>query len=367
MTHAVTVMPAPDCFRDLADNLPQLAWIADRAGSIYWHNRRWREYTGEAPQGWSWLSLIDPEHAARVAMDVRAAVAAGKDWEQTVPLRGVDGVYRWFLFRAVPVCDDGRAVERWCGTGTDITERVRAEDDLRAAARRKDTLLAWLGHELRNPLTPILTSAHLLTVVGPSDPDLQNARDTIVRQALQLSNLIDDLLDAGRISFGKLRLRRTQVELTPLIAQALEACRDEIERRDHRLDLTLVQVPMFIDGDATRIVQMISNLLTNAAKYMRNGGAIRLTTEVEGDFAVVRVRDHGIGIAPDVLSRIFDPYVQVGVGPMHTQGLGIGLALVKSIAEGHRGTVEARSEGLDQGSEFIVRLPLATDSISASR
>ena len=357
MTPATTVMPARHCFQDLADNLPQLAWIADGSGSIYWHNRQWFEYTGEVSDGWGWVHLIEPGHAERVSTQLRTAVSAGLNWEDTFPLRRVDGVYRWFLFRAVPVRDDDGAIMRWYGTGTDVTERVRVEDDLRTAVRRKDTVLAWLGHELRNPLTPILTSAHLLTMMGPDDPNLQKARDTIVRQTLQLSNLIDELLDAGRISFGKLRLRTARVELTPLIAQAVEACRGEIDGRGHRLDLMLMQDPVDIDADATRVVQMISNLLTNAAKYMRDGGVIRLITELEAHFAVVRVRDEGIGIAPEVLSRVFDPYVQVGVGAMHTQGLGIGLALVKSIAEGHGGTVEARSEGLERGSEFIVRLP----------
>ena len=252
---------------------------------------------------------------------------------------------------------------QWCGTSTNVTGHIGVEEDLRAGARRKDALLAWLGHELRNPLTPILTSAHLLTMIGPSDPAVRTARETIVRQALHLSNLVDDLLDAGRLSFGKLRLRRTPVELTPLITQAVEACQSEIERRQHRLELNLAPVPVTIDADPTRIVQMVSNLLNNAAKYMRNGGAIRLVTELTGAVTVVRVHDEGIGIAPDVLARVFDPYVQVGVGPLHTQGLGIGLALVKSIAEGHGGTVEARSEGLDRGSEFIVRLPV-TDHVA---
>ena len=352
-------MAAGVSFQAFADNLPQLAWMADRMGSIYWHNRRWQEYTGNthASRGCDWLQLVQPEHAERVETGFRRAVAAGEEWEDTFPLRGADGTYRWFLSRAVPVCDDDGEIEGWCGTSTDVNGQVRLEDDLRDAARRKDTLLAWLGHELRNPLTPILTSAHLLTMIGPSDPDLQTARDTIIRQTLQLSNLIDDLLDAGRISFGKLRLRTTQVELTPLIAQAVEACRHGIDRREHRLEVTLPQHPVFLEADATRIVQMVSNLLNNAAKYMSTGGTIRLSIELEGDVVVVRVRDHGIGIAPDVLSRVFDPYVQVGVGPMHTQGLGIGLALVRSIAVGHGGTVEARSAGLNQGSEFIVRLP----------
>ena len=351
-----------ESFRTLADNLPQIIWMADHTGWTYWHNRRWFEYAGttpEASRGWGWLQRAQPDYAERVTMKLRDAFAAGEAWEDTFPLRGRDDSYRWFLSRAVPVQDDDGTVLRWYGTSTDVSNQIRVEDDLREAARRKDALLAWLGHELRNPLTPILTAAHLLTMTGPSDTNLQDARDTIVRQALQLSNLVDDLLDAGRISFGKLRLRRTRVELTPLVAQAIEACQSEIEHRGHRLEASLVQQPLFLDADATRIVQLFSNLLNNAAKYMRDGGAIRLITEVEGEFAVVRIQDEGIGIAPDVLSRVFEPYVQVGVGPLHAQGLGIGLALVRSITEAHGGTVEARSEGLDQGSEFIVRVPLA--------
>ena len=356
-----SVMTAGEPFHVFADSLPHLAWMADLTGSVYWHNRRWEEYTGAsaaAARGWGWLQFVQPDHAERVETLLRGSLAAGEDWEDTFPLRGADGVHQWFLSRAVPVRDDRGAIVGWCGTSTDVTRRIRIEDDLREGARRKDTLLAWLGHELRNPLTPILTSAHLLRMIGPSDPAVLTARETIVRQALHLSNLIDDLLDAGRLSFDKLRLRRTPVELTPLIEQAVEACQSEIERRQHRLDLTLSQRPVLLDADPTRIVQMVSNLLNNAAKYMRNGGTIRVVTELEGEQAVVRVRDEGIGIAPEVVSRVFDPYVQVGVGPLHTQGLGIGLALVKSIAEGHGGTAEARSDGLDRGSEFIVRLPV---------
>jgi PAS domain S-box-containing protein len=364
-----SVMTAGGPFQVFAESLPHLAWMADLTGSVYWHNRRWEEYTGAsaAARGWGWLQFVQPDHAQRVETLLRGSLAAGEDWEDTFPLRGADGAYRWFLSRAVSVRDDRGAIVGWCGTSTDVTGRICIEDDLREGARRKDTLLAWLGHELRNPLTPILTSAHLLRMIGPSDPAVLTARETIVRQALHLSNLIDDLLDAGRLSFGKLRLRKTPVELTPLIEQAVEACQSEINRRQHRLEVDLAPVPVIIDADPTRIVQMASNLLNNAAKYMRNGGTIRLVTELEGELAVVRVRDQGIGIAPDVVSRVFDPYVQVGVGPLHTQGLGIGLALVKSIAEGHGGTAEARSEGLDRGSEFIVRLPVnrpASDSES---
>jgi PAS domain S-box-containing protein len=351
-----------DSFRTLADSLPQLAWMSDSAGAVVWMNRRWLEYTGaaiETLRGSGWVRLVHPEHSARVLANLHEGFASGNEWEETFPLRGADGGYRWFLLRAISVRGHSGAVVRWYGTNTDITARVAVEEELRHTARRADTLLAWLGHELRNPLTPILTAAHLFTLLEPGDPRLQSAKDTITRQTLQLSNLVDNLLDAGRIALGKFRLRKAQVELTPLVTQAVEACHADIARRQHRLDLFLPQRPIVLEADATRIVQLLSNLLNNASKYMHDGGVIRLAIEVADQVVVLRVRDEGIGIAADALARVFDPYVQVGTGALHTQGLGIGLPLVKAIAEAHGGTVEARSDGRDRGSEFIVRLPLS--------
>ncbi len=347
--------------RAFVDSFPQLLWAADDAGAMVWFNRRWFEYTEAsfgASIGWAWLDFIHPEHAERVATGWRKACAGGAQWEDTFPLRSVDGTYRWFITRAVPVGGDD-AVAKWCGASTDVTARVEFESDQRAAARRKDALLAWLGHELRNPLTPIVTAAHLLTLLEPGDRRLQSAKDTITRQTLHLSSLVDNLLDAGRISLGKLRIRKARLDLMPLIRQAVESCQRDIERRQHRLEMSVPQYAVFLDADGTRIVQLISNLLNNAAKYMHDGGTIRFGVEVDPASVLISIRDQGIGIAADVLSRVFDPYVQVGAGPLHAQGLGIGLALVKAIAEAHRGTVEARSEGRSKGSEFIVRLPLA--------
>ncbi len=355
-----------DSFRGFAENLPHLAWMARGADGIQWFNRRWFDYTGatlEACRGWGWLQLAHPDHTARVVPKWQSSLAAEESWEDTFPLRGADGTYRWFISRAAPHRDDQGAVI-WYGTSTDIDHQIRVEDDLRQAARRRDALLAWLGHELRNPLTPIMTSAYLLPLLEPGDVRLHTAKETIIRQSLQLSNLVDHLLDAGRISFGKLRLRKARVELAPLIAQAVEACQREIERRRHRLTVSIPASPIVLEADATRVVQLVSNLLNNAAKYMHDGGSICVAIDTDDGAAVVRVRDEGIGISADVLSRVFDPYVQVGVGPLHAQGLGIGLALVKAITDAHGGSVEARSDGRDQGSEFIVRLPLA-DALSS--
>jgi PAS domain S-box-containing protein len=348
-------------FQTLADNLPHLAWVADGTGAIVWHNRRWFEYTLapiEDSLGWAWLKLVHPEHAERVTAGWRRSCATGEPWEDTFPLRGANGAYRWFITRAVPVREVD-AVTNWCGTSTDINTLIDSENAVRVAARRKDALLAWLGHELRNPLSPILTAAHLLTLLEPGDLRLKTATDTITRQTLQLSNLVDNLLDAGRISLGKLRIRKARLELMPLIWQAVESCHVDIERRRHRLEMSLPQHAVFVDADGTRIVQLMSNLLNNAAKYMHDGGAILIGIEVQAESVRICVRDQGIGIAADLLSRVFDPYVQVGAGPLHTQGLGIGLALVKAIAEAHGGTVEARSDGPNKGSEFVVCLPLA--------
>jgi PAS domain S-box-containing protein len=356
------VMRDVDSFRTLADNLPQLAWMSDSAGAVVWMNRRWSEYTGaaiETLRGWGWVRLVHPEHSACVLANLHERFASGDEWEDTFPLRDADGGYRWFLLRAVSVRGHSGAVVRWYGTNTDITARIAMEEELRRTARRTDTLLAWLGHELRNPLTPILTAAHLFTLLEPGDPRLKSAKDTITRQTLQLSNLIDNLLDAGRIALGKFRLRTTRVELMPLVTQAIEACQADIARRRHRLDLSLPQRPIVLEADATRIVQLLSNLLNNAAKYMHDGGVIRLAIEVDAHVVVLRVRDEGIGIAADALARVFDPYVQVETGALHTQGLGIGLPLVKAIAEAHGGTAEAHSDGRDRGSEFVVRLPLS--------
>jgi PAS domain S-box-containing protein len=367
-------------FRDMADNIAQLAWMADSEGSIFWYNRRWFEYTGttlEQMQGWGWTAVHHPEHVERVVEKVAWHWKSGKVWEDTFPLRGADGNYRWFLSRAQPICDETGKVVRWFGTNTDITAQLAAEEALREADRRKDEFLATLAHELRNPLAPICNGLELMAVAA-GDPELiREVRATMERQARQMVRLVDDLLDVSRITRGKVELRTARVELRSIIDSAVESARPMIEEWEHALSISLPEQPVVLEADATRLAQVFSNLLNNAAKYMKTRGKIELAASASvgrdstdksvrptADEVEISIKDTGIGIPPDMLDRIFDLFTQVdrSLERSHS-GLGIGLTLVKRLVEMHGGAVEARSAGPDQGSEFIVRLPLVAGRV----
>ncbi len=247
----------------------------------------------------------------------------------------------------------------------DVTERRQLEQELRLRAeklaladRRKDEFLAVLGHELRNPLAPIRTAVQLLGLPEAPEPDRQWARQVIARQVGQLTRLVDDLLDVSRISQGKVQLRRGPVELAEVVGRAVETSRPLLEARKHRLTKLLPAEPVWVEADQARLTQVIANLLNNAAKYTAEGGHVWLTAERRGAEAVIRVRDDGIGMAPEVLPHVFDLFAQADEAVDRAEGgLGIGLTLVKRLVELHGGTVEANSAGPGSGSEFVVRLP----------
>ncbi|HEY2739818.1 MAG TPA: ATP-binding protein, partial [Thermoanaerobaculia bacterium] len=237
--------------------------------------------------------------------------------------------------------------------------RRRQTDEHAAADRRKDQFLAMLAHELRNPLAPIRNAVELMHRVDAPDPSFEAAREMVERQVKHLAHLVDDLLDVSRLTHGGIRLRQEPVDLAKVVERAMEATRTLIESRNHELTAEIPAQPIRIEADAVRIEQVVTNLLNNAAKYTMPGGHIRLRVDREGNEALVRVRDNGIGVPPDVLGRVFEPFVQSDGSLAHTEGgLGIGLTLVRSLVEMHGGTVEAHSPGLGQGSEFVVRLPL---------
>ena len=257
-------------------------------------------------------------------------------------------------------------------TNRDVTERKRLEealrgrvDELAAADQHKSEFLAVLAHELRNPLAPLRNAIEILKAVPPQDPRCARAKELIERQTRTLTRLVDDLLDSSRISRGQVHLRRETMELQPIVARAVETARDAIDSRRHTLAVELPPEPIEVDGDATRLEQVFANLLNNAAKYTPDGGRIAVSLTREGGNgsepqAVLRVRDTGIGIAADMLPRVFDLFTQADHSLAHTQGgLGIGLSLVRSLIELHGGRADARSDGLGKGSEFSVRLPLA--------
>jgi PAS domain S-box-containing protein len=271
----------------------------------------------------------------------------------------------WFANNLSGVIEDGLLLRAW-GTQRDITDRKRAEEALVEADRRKDEFLATLAHELRNPLAPIRSAAELLRLRGVQDPQLLRPAEIIARQVGHLARMIDDLMDVSRITRGKLELRLAPLVLQNVVRAAAENASDVLRAGNHPLELVLPDEPIELVGDDVRLVQILLNLLANAARYSAEGRPVRLTVAREVGQAVVRVHDQGIGIAPDQLPRVFDLFYQgASESERATGGLGIGLSLVQRLAELHGGSVEAHSAGPGQGSEFLVRLPLHASAAPA--
>jgi two-component system CheB/CheR fusion protein len=283
---------------------------------------------------------------------------------ETLKNGATDYVLKQRLERLVP------SVRRALREAAERGERKRLEEALRQraeelaeAGRRKDAFLAMLSHELRNPLAPIRTALQILRLRNVADPLVRQARDIIDRQVQQMTRLVDDLLDLSRISRGKVSLRKERVPLRTVVDLAVETTRPLIDQRQHRLTVALPAEPLWLDADPVRLEQILTNLLTNAAKYTDPGGRIWLTAEAAPDATqpavLLRVRDTGIGITPELRPRIFDLYMQADQSLDRSQGgLGIGLTLVRLLVELHGGAIDVHSDGAGRGSEFTLRLPL---------
>jgi PAS domain S-box-containing protein len=317
--------------------------------------RRMREFVADIEEHWL-------ENYGRVALTGEPVRFANE----------YTGLNRWFEVYAFRI---GGAGSRRVGVlFTDVTLRKRAEEDrerlvgqLRDADRRKDEFLATLAHELRNPLAPIRNGLQVMKLASGNAVAVERAREMMERQLTQMVRLVDDLLDVSRITRGKLELRKERIALANVVQNAVEGSRPIIEAAAHELTVRLPSEPVYLDGDPTRLAQVFSNLLTNAAKYTDRGGHIWLTAVRQGRDVVVSVRDTGIGIASEHLPRLFEMFSQVDSALERSQGgLGIGLSLVKGLVEMHGGTVEVRSEGLGKGSEFIIRLPAEGDPAAAA-
>jgi signal transduction histidine kinase/ActR/RegA family two-component response regulator len=242
----------------------------------------------------------------------------------------------------------------------ETAERRSAEQALRLADRRKDEFLATLAHELRNPLAPLMNGLEILRMAGANPAMADRSREVMERQLRQMVRLVDDLLDVSRITTGKLMVRRTPVQLQQVVRSAVELAEPFIKSRGHTLELDLPDQPVWLEADATRLAQVFSNLLNNAAKYTNSGGAIRLEARVAGNSVAVRVIDNGIGLTPAMLRRVFDMFTQVDYSLERSNaGLGVGLTLARRLVELHEGKLEAFSDGPDQGSTFLATLPLA--------
>ena len=256
-----------------------------------------------------------------------------------------------------------RARERQYQIRGHLEERARSEESLRLADQRQDEFLATLGHELRNPLAPLLSALQLLKGARLQDPIVGRITPVMERQISHLVTLVDDLLEVSRITRGVIALHCEQLDLSSVIESAIDTSRPAIEGAGHKLFLEMVTPSVLVYGDAVRLTQVFSNLLTNAAKYTNAGGEIRLTIQRDAERVRVSVRDNGIGIPPEHLGSVFDMFMQVDRSSRRAQGgLGIGLTLVRSLIQMHGGRVEARSAGPGLGSEFIIELPMVAES-----
>lgn len=305
------------------------------------------------------MASIHPDDVDRTMASLRRAVAHDELYEADYRIVQPDGSVRWVTARGKAERDAAGRPVRMPGVVVDITARKSLEEALRDTDRRKDEFLATLAHELRNPLAPIRNSLEILKMPRVDAGTIQNARAMMERQVQHLVRLVDDLLDVSRVTRGKIELRKERVELANVIARAVETVQPLIAVQGHRLELSLPQESLLLHADPIRLAQVVSNLLTNAAKYSEANGHIWVCASREGHDVVLRVRDAGIGIAPDLLPHIFDLFVQADHTSTKAQGgLGIGLTLAKNLVQLHGGTIHARSDGLAKGSEFVVRMPM---------
>lgn len=349
-------------FRQMAEAMPLAVWTTDPKGVSGLRNQKFLEYFGireEDVVKKRWRDAVHPDDLESLNNAWAQSLRDGTPYEQEIRLkRASDGEYRWQLVHALPIRDEQGEIVRWIGANSDIDDYKRLSEALKQADQRKDEFLATLAHELRNPLSPIRTGLQILEM-KPKEDVVASTVEMMSRQVGHMTTLIDDLMDLARVGSGKINLRKERVELRSIVETALERIRPAIQERRHELTVKLAAEPIHLEADPTRIGQVISNLLTNAAKYTEPGGQIEISAGREGQEAVIRVKDSGVGLEHDMLEKVFEMFSQVGSSIKDSQGgLGIGLTVVKRLVELHDGRIEAKSGGLGLGSEFVVHLPI---------
>ena len=363
----VAIRASEGRFQLLADTAPVLIWVHDLDGCQL-VNRAYLEYLGveqATVNGDGWEAFVHPEDRETYLATYRDALARRSPFEVQARFRRRDGEYRWMKSVGRPRFSAGGQLVGYVGWSFDVTDLKTAETALREADRNKNQFLAMLAHELRGPLAPLRNAVHLLGATTLDESQLQWAHETMERQITHISRMIDDLLDVSRITQGKIQLRKETVELGTVLAGAVEQVGPMISARRQQLSVGEPPLPIHLEGDPVRLEQIVANLLTNASKFTPPGGRIELTAGL-ADQAVapgmgeIRIADNGKGISPDMLPRVFDLFAQADSSLERSQGgLGIGLTLVQKLVDLHGGTIQARSEGPGQGSEFVVRLPAA--------
>ncbi len=340
-------------FRTLADNMSQFAWMADQQGWTFWYNQRWYDYTGttlEEMKGWGWQKVHHPEHIKRVMEKVKRCFQSGEVWEDTFPLRGKDGNYRWFLSRAIPIKDENGHVTRWFGTNTDITEQRQLE-------QQKDDFIGIASHELKTPVTSLKAYAQVLHLRFRKAGDARSAEllEKMNGQLNRLTSLISDLLDVTKIQSGKLLFHKNFFDYNQLIKEVIE----EVQRTTtkHTIIQELASTSM-LHGDRDRIGQVLINLITNAIKYSPQADTIIVRTTNTEQAVITSVQDFGVGIPKEQQEKVFDRFFRVGGEKQETYpGLGLGLYISAEIVERHHGSFWVESEE-GKGTTFSFSLPL---------
>ena len=363
-THALWESEAR--FRQMADGLPLIVWVYDAEGNIEFVNASFCEFfgvsRGEMGAG-SWQALTHPDDGTAYADEFFICSRERRPFHAEVRARAADGQWRWIASWARPWFGQDGAFRGHIGTSADITERKAVEHSLRDADRSKDEFLATLAHELRNPLPPIHNVAQLIET-NPSPDVIRRASGILRRQVGQMARLLDDLLDISRLTLKRLCLHAEPMDLRDVVADALEQAREHLDSAQQTVVLDMPEESVPVTGDRVRLAQVLSNLLNNAARYHAGPGSVHVRVARSGEMAEVAVKDQGIGIRSHDLDGVFGMLVQ---GPSELRGthggLGIGLALVKSLVELHGGSVRVESEGEGKGAEFTVCLPALASAL----
>jgi PAS domain S-box-containing protein len=367
-------------FRTMANSIPQLAWMADEAGTIFWYNDRWYAFTGTSADdmpGRGWQKVHHPDYVDAVMRRLGDAFERGSAWEDTFPMRGSDGEYRWFLSRALPIADEDGHIVRWFGTHTDVTEQKvlenerdrayheahAAREDAEAANRAKMDFLAAMSHELRTPLNAIAGFVDLLDlgVYGGNSPQQLQALSRIRSNQRSLLVLINDILQYAKVEAGSLDLHIQDVPVVELVPELDTMMEPQVRQAELAYTAEIEDPSLVVRADPDRIRQILLNLLTNAVKFTPPGGTVGLSCEARGDWIDLRVRDTGRGIPAEMVQRIFDPFVQLDrkKNESSRQGVGLGLPISRDLAEAMGGTLTVESL-YGRGSTFVLSLPAAS-------
>jgi PAS domain S-box-containing protein len=353
-------------YRALSESVSDVVWRCDANGMVVHELPSWARFSGQTWEEYSgkgWGSRIHPDDLDRVLAEWNQCMTTGTHFHVAHRVRRHDGIFRHMLARGVPLKNANGEIREWIGNGEDVTEMLAIQEQLQLADKRKDEFLAVLSHELRSPLSATKMAAQLLETPGITPDRSKQMGQVITRQVDHMSRLVEDLIDVSRVSRGLIRMERDRVDLHKVIQSAIEQVRPMITANGHTLNVTTAPgaEAITVVGDRTRLVQVIANLLCNAARYTPAGGHITIFSSVTDHTAHIKIVDNGVGLNPDMIENLFDLFVQAEISTDRKNGgLGLGLALVRSLVELHGGNVSASSDGEGLGSTFCVDLPLGS-------